>query len=126
VHLLAAAGVTASPLPAVATVALLSALAGSLVFHLRRHALLASPRSVVLVDLSDTLEAEVEERSGHRFAGSVLGSTFVAPWLMVIRFRLHGIRFPRNVVLMPDATDRETSRAARVWLRWRRFDPADR
>jgi toxin CptA len=56
----------------------------------------------------------------------VLGTTFVAPWLIVINLKLERSRCARAVVILPDATDRESFRAARVWLRWRRVETRDR
>lgn len=120
IHILAAGGLVASRLPAAVLAAGLPILIASLVFAVRRHAWLASPRSLVRLDLSDTLEIEAEDRSGRRLAGAVLGTTFVAPWLVVINFKAEGRRLPHAVVLLPDATDSESHRALRVWLRWRR------
>ena len=119
-HLLAAGGLLASGVDRVVFGALLLPLTGSLVFHLRRHAWLADTRSVVAIDLSDRLECEAEERNGRRIAGSVLGTSFVAPWLVVINLKVERRLFARAIVVMPDAVDRETFRALRVWLRWRR------
>jgi toxin CptA len=125
-HLLAALGVLASALPSIVLAALLGMLAASLAFGLRRHAWRASPASLVLLDLSDTLEVEAEDRAGRRLVGAVLGTTFVAPWLVVINMQVEHSRFARAVVIMPDATDHESFRAARVWLRWRRAQEPDR
>ena len=118
-HLAAALGVLASPLPWIVRTPLLLMLGVSLAWNLRRHAWVATRRAVVRLDLSDTLEFEAEERSGTRFTGIVQGTTFVAPWLIVMNLEVDGHRFPRAVVIVPDATDRESFRAARVWLRWR-------
>lgn len=119
-HILAAAGLTASRLPNAVLAVALPILAASFAFTLRRHAWLASPRSLVLLDLSDTLEMETEERSGRRLVGTVLGTTFVAPWLVVINFKREGVRLPGTVVVLPDSTDSDSHRALRVWLRWHR------
>ena len=122
VHCAAAAGVLASALPTAAAAALLSLLLANLAFHLRRHAWLTSSSSVVGIELSETLEVDIEDRSGRRLTGTVLGTTFVAPWLIALNTKLEGRRLPRTLVIMPDATDRENFRAARVWLRWRKAD----
>ncbi len=123
-HLLAAAGAVASRLPGAVTVAMLFALAVSLAYALRRHAWRASARSLVHLELSENLDLAVADRRGRRRAGSVLGSSFVAPWLVVIHFKAEGNRLLRTVVVPPDATDAESHRALRVWLRWRRADAA--
>jgi toxin CptA len=125
-HVLAGTGLLASRLPAARAAAALLVLALSLAFSLRRHAWLASARSLVLLDLSDALEVEAVDRSGRSRDGTVLGTTFVAPWLIVINLKLERSRCPRAVVILPDATDRESFRAARVWLRWRRVETRDR
>jgi toxin CptA len=119
-HLAAAAGVLASRLPAAISAAVLLALAASLVQALTRHACRVNARSLVHLDLSDTLDIQVEERAGRRLTGKVLGSSFVAPGLVVIHFRADGHRLARAVVVPFDATDAESHRALRVWLRWRR------
>lgn len=122
-HLLAAGGLIASGVDRVVCGALLLPLAGSLMFHLRRHAWLSDSRAVVAVALSDSLDCEAEERNGRAFAGSVLGTTFVAPWLVVINLESERRGLPRVIVVMPDAVDPESFRALRVWLRWRRAAP---
>jgi toxin CptA len=125
-HALAAAGLLASrPSGAIATVGLL-ALALSLALCLRRHACVSTPQSVVRFELTDTLEFEAETHAGDRVAGTVLGTTFVTPWLVVINVQREGRRLPLAVVILPDATDRESYRALRVWLRWRQADARDR
>ena len=95
-------------------------LASSLALTLCRYAWLVSPRSFVVLELSDTLEIEAAERSGRRIAGTVLGTTFVAPWLIVINFKVEGHHLPHTAVILPDAVDQDGFRALRVWLRWRR------
>lgn len=125
-HLLAAGGVIASRLDGVVCALLLLSLAGSLAFHLRRHAWRADPRALVAISLSDSLACEAEERSGNRIAGSVLGTSFVAPWLVVINLKVERRRLARAIVVMPDALDRESFRALRVWLRWRRTESGAR
>ncbi len=100
-------------------------LASSLALTLCRYAWLVSPRSFVLLELSDTLEIEAGERSGRHIAGTVLGTTFVAPWLIVINFKVEGHQLPHTAVILPDAVDQDSFRALRVWLRWRRAVPRD-
>jgi toxin CptA len=121
-HALGAIGVIASPLPSIVAGLLLLTLSGSLAFHLRRDAWLLSRSSLVLLELSDTLDFVAEDRSGSRLVGTVLGTTFVSPWLVVINLRVEQSRFRRALVVMPDATDQQSFRAVRVWLRWRQPD----
>lgn len=124
VHLLAVGGVAASQLPGAVCATLLVALVANLGFALRCHAWRSCGRSCVGFDLSETLDVEVTDRSGRHLAGSVLGSSFAAPWLVVIHFKVKGSHLPRAIVVPPDATDVETHRRLRVWLRWRRADTA--
>jgi toxin CptA len=119
-HLLPAIGVAASGVDPFATATILTVTGASLIFILRRHALLTDSRSIVEVALSDVLECEIADRSGRKSSGEVLGTTFVAPWLVVINMRLHESRFARTVVVLPDATTGKSFRELRVWLRWRR------
>jgi hypothetical protein len=50
--------------------------------------------------------------------GRIVDGSFVAPWLTIVRWRPHGSRFTRSLVVMPDAIDAESFRALRVILRW--------
>jgi toxin CptA len=125
-HLLTAGGVLASGLDPALCGAFLLLLGGSLAFHLRRHAWLADPRSVVAIELSDALECEAQERAGRRLTGRVLSTSFVAPWLVVINLDVGRRRLARSIVVMPDTVDRESFRALRVWLRWRRAGADER
>lgn len=119
----------------------------SLFFHLRRYALLRSPASVTGLELSDEMICTLELRRGERIACSVLGSSFVAPYLTVIELRALKIlasgesmssltpsalltpRPParifsgRSVAILPDGIDAETFRQLRVMLRWKWKDP---
>ena len=116
-------------------------LALSLFFYLRRYALLRSPESVMGLELSDEMACTLELRNGERITCTLLGSSFVAPYLTVLELKpqkLQGLlqsmippvslkplrRFlPRSVVILPDAIDTEKFRQLRVLLRWKWKDP---
>ena len=116
-------------------------LALSLFFYLRRYALLRSPESVMGLELSDEIACTLELRNGERIACTLLGSSFVAPYLTVLELKpqkLQGLlqslippvslkplrrSLPRSVVILPDAIDTEKFRQLRVLLRWKWKDP---
>ena len=119
----------------------------SLSFHLRRYALLRSPASVTGLELSDKMTCTLELRRGERIACSVLGSSFVAPYLTVLELKPlktldSGESMPsltpsvlstplspprlflgRSVAILPDGIDAEEFRRLRVLLRWKWKDP---
>ncbi|MEO8767848.1 MAG: protein YgfX [Nitrosospira sp.] len=116
-------------------------LALSLFFYLRRYALLRSPESVVGLKLSDEMACTLELRSGERITCTLLGSSFVAPYLTVLELKPQKLRellqslippvspkplrrfFPRSVVILSDGIDTEKFRQLRVLLRWKWKDP---
>lgn len=119
----------------------------SLFFHLRRYALLRSPASVTGLELSDEMTCTLELRCGERIACSVLGSSFVAPYLTVLELKplktmdsgesMPSLTSPvplaslppprmffgRSVAILPDGIDAEEFRRLRVLLRWKWKDP---
>lgn len=65
-------------------------------------------------------DGEIEIRSGAsvRRTGVIRDGSFVAPWLTIIRWRPHGARFDRTVLLLPDMLPPDDFRRLRVLLRW--------
>lgn len=130
-------------LPAIAQLAGSAILALSLVFHLRRYALLSSPASVRGLELSDEMICTLELGRGERITCTLLGSSFVAPYLTVLELKPLRIlesgksmqsltpvsRSPlrifsgRSVTILPDGIDAEEFRQLRVLLRWKWKDP---
>lgn len=131
-------------LPAIAQLAGSAILALSLVFHLRRYALLSSPASVTGLELSDEMICTLELRRGARITCTLLGSSFVAPYLTVLELKPLRIlesggsmqsltppvsRSPLrifsgcSVTILPDGIDAEEFRQLRVLLRWKWKDP---
>ena len=96
-----------------------AALAASLVFHIRRDALQLSGHSVTELVLKDGDRCELILRNGEMVAGTIEGSTFVAPLLMVVNVRPEGRGRRRSAILMPDSAPAEDLRGVRVWLRHR-------
>jgi hypothetical protein len=60
----------------------------------------------------------IVERDGRSRTGLVRDGGFVAPWLVIVRWRPAGAVFSRTLVIFPDMADCESLRAARVRLRW--------
>jgi toxin CptA len=121
-------------------------LLASLILYLRHHVMLRSPRSVFGFELSDDMACTLETKEG-KIACTILGSTFVAPYLTVLELKpvelreermgssISGSRgwrdwwrnrkkhAPRSLVILPDAIDTEIFRQLRVLLRWKWKDP---
>ena len=109
----------------------------SLVFYLRRYALLRSPDSVSGLELTDDMVCILETQGGERIACALLGSSFVAPYLTVLELKPLKLDldaespgrwrrfFSRSVVILPDGIDPEEFRQLRVLLRWKWKDMKD-
>ena len=103
----------------------------SLVFYLRRYALLHSLDSVSSLEVTDEMVCILNTRQGGQIACALLGSSFVAPYLTVLD--LHPLKidktdasprqlsryFSRSVVILPDGINPEEFRQLRVLLRWK-------
>jgi hypothetical protein len=61
---------------------------------------------------------EVECASGKRLEGRVQPGSFVAPWLVVVRWRRPGAWRDSTVLVLPDMAPAEDLRRLRVLLRW--------
>ena len=96
-----------------------TAIAASLVFHLRRDALQLSGQAVTELILKEDARCELTLRNGETLTGTICGSTFVAPLLTVINVRLDGQGRRRVAILMPDSAPAQDLRRVRVWLRHR-------
>ena len=96
-----------------------TAIAVSLVFHVRRDALQRSARAVTEMLLNDTAGCELILRDGSTQAGQIKGSTYVSPLLIVINLSVERSRMGRSVILLPDCAPAEELRRLRVWLRHR-------
>ncbi len=94
-----------------------AALAGSLVFHVRRDALQRSGYAVTELLLQDGARCKFILKNGQTLAGHIEGSSFVAPLLIVINVIPEGRGRRRSAILMPDSAPAEDRRRLRVWLR---------
>ncbi|HSN20244.1 MAG TPA: protein YgfX [Usitatibacter sp.] len=75
-------------------------------------------RAVRAVQLHRDGAIELVLRDGRSGQGRVRPGSFVAPWLVLVRWRPEGARFDRTLALLPDMAGREALRKVRVILRW--------
>ena len=61
---------------------------------------------------------EVLDHAGRWRQGTVRDGCFVLPWLTVVRWRPHGARIDRTVLLLPAMAPADTLRKIRVILRF--------
>lgn len=64
-------------------------------------------------------EVAVQSHDGDWRRGGLRDGGFVAPWLVIVRWRPEGARLDRTILLVPGMADAETMRNIRVILRWR-------
>jgi len=107
------------PLPLWLRSGLLIALLLNLVFDLSNQAWRALPFSVVALEFEREGGALMALRNGELLEARVLGSSFVAPYLTIVRIKAKRAWFARNVVLLPDMLAPAVFRTLRVWLKWR-------
>ncbi len=78
---------------------------GGFIFHQRQYVLRKGKRSVygLLWDSDDAWSLRIA--SGEEVKASLLGSSFVCPWLIILNFKPEegGRMWP--VIIMPDSTD---------------------
>jgi toxin CptA len=103
----------------------------SLVFYLRRYALLCSPDSVSSLEVTDEMACTLNTCEGGQIACALLGSSFVTPYLTVLDLnplkidktgaspRQLSRYFSRSIVILPDGINPEEFRQLRVLLRWK-------
>lgn len=96
-----------------------AALVFSLIYYLRQDALLTANDAVEFFELSDEMQCTLTTRSGESVGCSLLGSTFVTPYLTVLNLKPSGKILTRSVVILSDGIDVEEFRQLRVWLRWK-------
>lgn len=106
-------------LPWMGKLAALPVFLASLALSLRRHAWRLSPSAVVGLRLEQECRAAFRRLDGETLEGPLLGSSFVSPWLTVLKIRPDGRRLAVSLVILPDAVEREAFRRLRVLLRWK-------
>jgi toxin CptA len=109
-HILAAAGLVPTTLPAPAKLIAGLFIALSLVRCLRR-------RPAVSLRLKTDGTLEIERPDGARQEACVLPGTTVFPWLVVLSLRVGGRK--ESLTLPMDALGVDGQRQLRLWLRWK-------
>lgn len=91
----------------------------SLVYYLRKDALLVANDAVTELVLTDNNQCVVTTRSNKGIVCNILSNSFVSPYLTVLILRAEGNLLNDSVTILPDGVDVETFRQLRVWLRWK-------
>lgn len=91
----------------------------SLVYYLRHYALLKTKNSIIAFELSEQLKCILKTREGEHIPCIIDGSTFVAPYLVVLNLKRQHYLFLYGVVILSDSIDAEEFRQLRVLLRWK-------
>lgn len=96
----------------------------SLSYAVAANCLLMLPWSCVALSVSSNNALKITLRDGTQLSDlAVATDTVVTPYLTVLRYQQKNAPFLRRVfksslIVMPDATDKESFRKLRVWLRW--------
>lgn len=106
------------PLPSWLTAAVSVLLLASVIWCVRRYALLLGPGAITALAFSDRETVGLTLRDGSTHAGHVLGSSTIGTTLAILNIALAGRRLPVHVVLLGDSLAAEDFRRLRVWLRW--------
>lgn len=96
-------------------------LLGHAAWVIERYALVRSRSSIVIVRMTGEDDCEFELRTTERIRGRVDPSSFVLPWMIVLRVAVRGRRRLHSVVLLSDAVRDGDFRRLRARLRWLRF-----
>ena len=118
-HLLSLVLVWFIPIPLWFKVLISPALLVSVAFHLKRDALLTSKDSIMALQVHSDCQCEIQNRAGQWKDVELLGTSFVAPYLTVLNFKIADTRMTKHIVIFPDAVDSEQFRQLRVLLKWK-------
>jgi toxin CptA len=118
VHIAAITTLFPLQLPLAAKLGIALALTLSLTHSVWRFALLASPESIVGIELTDSEHGSIQFAKGAWCDGRVLPTTYVTPMLTVINMRVNGSRRVRHAIIVADNMDADDFRKLRVVLRW--------
>ena len=118
-HLLSLVLVWFIPLPLWFKLFISPVLLVSVAFHLKRDALLASQDSAIALQVHSDCQCEIQSRAGQWEDAELLGTSFVAPYLTVLNFKISGKHMAKHIVIFPDAVDSEQFRQLRVLLKWK-------
>lgn len=116
-HAVVAAVLFFISIPAAALVLLLVVLTGSAAYYVLRDARLILDSAWVALSL-DAEGVVLTNRKGETWAGKLLRTSVVTPYLVVLNIEINGQRCRGNIALMPDSMDAESFRQLRVTLKW--------
>ncbi len=91
----------------------------SLVFYLKRNARLASPNSIIALQIEEDCTCAIETRGGKRLDCILLPTSYVSASLTILNLKANGEMLARHVVILPDSINPEDFRKLRVLLRWK-------
>ena len=99
----------------------------SAAFYLQRDALLTLQNSTLALQIHSDCQCEIQNRQGEWEDAVLLGTSFVAPYLTVLNFKMADKRMRKHIVIFPDTVDSEHFRQLRVLLKWKcnRFPRAE-
>lgn len=100
----------------------IAALAASLVFNVRKSALLRAADTVIGLEITSDDKLSIQTRRSGWTECEVLGSTYVISFLAILNLKRTDSGRITHAVILPDSLDAEDFRKLRVWLRWKR-DP---
>jgi len=113
-------------LPLGLAVALAAVLLANCIQTIWMDVLLRADDAVVALQVSSDDALSLRLRGGDWLAGSVLGSTYVVSFLVVLHFRCSQNSKVKRIVIAADAIGADDFRQLRAWLRWRaRRDASD-
>lgn len=90
----------------------------SMIYYLRKNALLSASDAIEVLVLSDEMSCQLTMHSSESYACDILEDSFVTPYLTVINLKLEGKFFPQSLVILAGSLDAEEFRQLRVWFRW--------
>jgi len=105
------------PLPAVAEVALIAIVLGSLVYALSREWNLLAQRSIQSLTWFDGNQWQLEMADQQKLQATLLADSVNLPYLVILNFRVAGQYWPITLILYRDSCFEEALRQLRVRLR---------
>jgi toxin CptA len=94
------------------------------VYILRTHVLLLGAHAVIAIEVDVADQLRVGTRAATWHVCEVLDSSYVMPYLTVLNLRDTAGGDITLVTILPDSLPADDFRKLRVWLRWKREQPA--
>lgn len=123
-HAAAAAACLAADAPIGLKIIVVVLIGASGALSLYGPALLRSPTAIIALEIIEGGALSFQTRNGEWHKGTLLASSFVAPYLTVLNVKSPGKALTRHIVIMADSIASDEFRRLRVLLRWRRADAA--